>query len=185
MKLLDRILYVIDSISLWSGRIIAAEIVIMVLMVCYTVFMRYLFRAPPIWGFDLGKLLLLTAGCIAGAYATFSRSHIRIEVLYKRWSPRRRALVDAVLYDSALILTAIVVVWFGWGSTWYAIKTNASVSGLWPAPLWLYHIMIPIAGVLIGLQAIANLIRDLHILVTGKEREGRFLKGTGGIMSER
>lgn len=61
-----------DELSAWFGKVFAWSIMVMTLGIGYEVVVRYFFRAPTPWAFDLSYMLYGALFMIAGAY-TLSR----------------------------------------------------------------------------------------------------------------
>ena len=81
----------LDSVALWSGRIVAWLIVPMVGSLVWEVVARYFFNAPTEWAYDMTFMLYGTFFMIGSAWTLQRGSHIRTDIYYERWSPRTRA----------------------------------------------------------------------------------------------
>ena len=89
---------ILDSISLWSGRIVAWLIVPMVLSLVYEVVARYIFDAPTVWAYDMTFMLYGSFFMIGSAYTLYKKGHIRTDSYYGGWSTRTQGWVDTVCY---------------------------------------------------------------------------------------
>ena len=89
---------ILDSISLWSGRIVAWLIIPMVLSLVYEVVARYIFDAPTEWAYDMTFMLYGSFFMIGSAYTLYKKGHIRTDSYYGKWSPRTQGWVDTICY---------------------------------------------------------------------------------------
>ena len=54
---MNRYLFMIDRISAWFGKLFAWSVVLLTLLVCFDVTMRYILNKPNQWVFDLAYIL--------------------------------------------------------------------------------------------------------------------------------
>ena len=172
MLSLAGVLHVIDVVNEWAGRIFAFLSLVLMGIVIYDTVMRYVFTAPTIWGVELDKILLLTMVCLGGGYCLLHGGHVKVDILYQFFSPRVRAAMD-LLTHLFLLVFCVAVIWYGGSVFWEAWEIGEVCSdSAWEYPLWPVLMLVPIAGILLGCQAVAKWIRDLSIVITGEDRLG-------------
>mgnify|MGYP001767995588 FL=1 len=88
-------------------------------------------------------------------------------------APRTRAVVDLITHQVAIMLV-LVLIWFGGEIFWQNFEFGFRTSSAWAPVQWPAKMMIPLAGILLGIQLIANLIRFAVIVVRGVELESRY-----------
>jgi TRAP-type mannitol/chloroaromatic compound transport system permease small subunit len=94
--MITKILKTIDAISEYSGRITSWICVAIVVVLCYETFARYLFNAPTVWAHVI-TMMMFGAICIMGlGHVERYGSHIRVDVVYRFFSPRVKAIVDVL-----------------------------------------------------------------------------------------
>lgn len=157
-----------DKLSAWFGKVFAWSVMVMTLGVGYEVVVRYLFRAPTPWAFDLSYMMYGTMFMMAGAYALSRDSHVRGDFLYRLWQPRTQAMVELVLYIIFFFPAVLALVFAGWK---YASRSwrYFEVSTMSPAniPIFQFKTVIVAAGILLVIQGIAQVFRCLVCLRTG------------------
>ncbi|MFQ5848317.1 MAG: TRAP transporter small permease subunit, partial [Candidatus Methylomirabilales bacterium] len=135
---------------------------VLVLVVAWNVIVRYLFHRGSVAMQELewhlfGPLFLLTA-----AYTLVYDEHVRVDILYSRFSARTRAYVDFVGSLLFLIPVCIIIIWTSWsfiGASWAAGEGSPDPGGL-PARYILKAIM-PIGFALLGLQGVSMALHSL------------------------
>ena len=165
----ERFLHMIDGISTWIGKAAAWLIVALMLVVCIEVFKRYILNAPTAWIFDLDNMLYGTLFMLCGAYALAQNAHVRGDFLYSSMRPRTQATLDLVLYIVFFIPGIAALIYSGWVfavESWL-INEHSNVTANGP-PVWQFKFMIPLAGVMVMLQGIAEIIRCVVCLRTGE-----------------
>jgi TRAP-type mannitol/chloroaromatic compound transport system permease small subunit len=165
---LGRVVGVIDRISYWSGKAFAWLIVALTLVVSVEVFKRYILNAPTAWIFDFNNMLYGTLFMLCGAYALAEAGHVRADFIYGRLSPRRQAALDLALYVLFFIPGILALVYAGWdyaADSW-RIGEHSTVTAEGP-PVYHFKSVIPIAGALVMVQGVAEILRCVVCLRTG------------------
>jgi TRAP-type mannitol/chloroaromatic compound transport system permease small subunit len=166
---MNKFLLSIDRISAWTGKAVAWTVVILTALVCYEVAARYVFNAPTQWGFDLAYMLFGTGFMVAGAYTLSRNGHVRADLLYRTLRPRTQAAMDLTLYLVFFVpgVAALVYAGFDFARSSLEMREVSSVTSA-GTPVYPFKMMIPVAGVLLLLQAVAEVARCVLCLRDGK-----------------
>jgi TRAP-type mannitol/chloroaromatic compound transport system permease small subunit len=166
---MQRVLLAVDRISAFVGKAFAWAILVLTLVIGYEVFARYVFRAPTGWGFDASYMLYGTLFMMAGAYALSRGVHVRGDFLYRGFSPRTQAGLDLGLYLLFFVPGMAALIYSGWGffHLSYIMNEHSSFSPGGPI-VWPFKALIPVAGVLMLLQGLAEVVRCVICLATGQ-----------------
>jgi TRAP-type mannitol/chloroaromatic compound transport system permease small subunit len=166
---MTRILHFIDSLSAWFGKAFAWCIVILTFSTCYEVFVRYVLNAPTVWAFDMSVQMYGALFMMCGAYALSQDAHVRGDVLYRLLRKKTQAKIDLVLYILFLMPGASALIYYGYGfaaDSWFYKEVS------WSSPariqIYFFKTLIPIAGVLVLLQGIAEAVRCIICIKTGE-----------------
>lgn len=158
-----------DTISTWSGKIVAWLILPLVLELVYDTIARYLFNKPTIWSYDLSYMLSGTLFMLGGAYALLKGSHIRIEIFYTKLTKRNRAIADVIGYLIFFFPCVGALFYFGIDYAWESWQSlEKSLSSYWQPPIYYFKSVIPIAAFILLMQGIAEFTRAWSIIL-GKE----------------
>jgi TRAP-type mannitol/chloroaromatic compound transport system permease small subunit len=157
---MNRFLLFIDSLSAWVGKSFGWLILVLTLGVSYEVFVRYALRAPTTWAFDFSYITYGALFLMAGPYALSRNAHVRADVIYRLWKPRTQASMDLFLYIIFFLPAVAALIYSGWNYAQMSIRFR-EVSIFSPAgiPVFPLKTLIPITGVLLLLQGIAEIIR--------------------------
>jgi TRAP-type mannitol/chloroaromatic compound transport system permease small subunit len=164
----QRFLYTIDGISTWTGKAAAWLIIGLMTLVCVEVFKRYIINMPTAWIFDASNMLYGTLFMICGAYTLAQNGHVRGDFLYSSMRPRMQASLDLVLYVMFFIpgIAALVYAGYDYASDAWRINEHSNVTADGP-PVYHFKAMIPLAGALVMLQGLAEIVRCIVCLKTG------------------
>jgi TRAP-type mannitol/chloroaromatic compound transport system permease small subunit len=163
------LLYAIDGISTWVGKLAAWLIILLMSVVCLEVFKRYILNAPTAWIFDALNMMYGSLFMLAGAYALAQNAHVRGDFLYSSMKPRTQALLDLVLYIVFFIpgIAALIYAGSEYAADSWRIHEHSNVTADGP-PIYHFKTVMPIAGALVMLQGVAEIIRCVVCLKTGE-----------------
>ena len=166
---IHRLVRAIDQVSYWSGKAFAWLIVALTLVVCVEVFKRYILNRPTAWIFDLNNFLYGTLFMMTGAYTLAQGAHVRADFVYGRLSPRTQAALDLALYFLFFVpgILALIYAGYGYAADSWRIGEHSTVTAEGP-PIYHFKSVIPIAGVLVMLQGLAEIVRCVVCLRTGE-----------------
>ncbi|HEX9822303.1 MAG TPA: TRAP transporter small permease subunit [Methylomirabilota bacterium] len=165
---MTRFLLFIDSLTTWVGRAFAWLILVLTFGVSYEVFVRYVLGAPTTWAFDISYITYGALFLMAGAYTLSRNGHVRGDVLYRFWRPRVQATVDLALYVVFFLPAVAAWIYSGWGYAKMSVQFR-EVSIFSPAgvPVFPLKALIPVTGVLLLLQGVAEMIRCVLCIRSG------------------
>ena len=156
------VLYVrwVERVSRFFGRVAMYLIFAMIGVLLYSAFMRTGFNRPPLWSVEMSQFLLVAYFILGGAWTLQLDSHVRMDLLYARWTPRGRAFADTL--TSVCLLTYLgVMLWGGVSSSQYALEYGQRAATSWRPPMAPIKIAMCVAIFLMILQALAILVRDV------------------------
>jgi TRAP-type mannitol/chloroaromatic compound transport system permease small subunit len=166
------VLGAIDLMSEWAGKLFAFVVVLAFLLVTFEVVLRYAFNAPTIWGLELTIYMMGATYIMGGAFAQLYHAHVRVDVIYIRWSTRLKAIIDLItapffFFGIGLLMVA--------GAQWTAeaIAGGMTSGTIWDVPIWPVKILIPLGSLLLLLQGFATFIRNFGIVRSGKKNYER------------
>jgi TRAP-type mannitol/chloroaromatic compound transport system permease small subunit len=167
--MVQKFLFSIDSISTWVGKAASWLIIALMLLVCGEVFKRYALNAPTAWIFDASNMLYGSLFMLCGAYTLAQNGHVRGDFFYGSMRPRTQASFDLVLYIVFFLpgIAALVYAGSDYAADAWRIREHSNVTADGP-PVYHFKTVIPIAGALVFLQGLAEIVRCIVCLKTGE-----------------
>ena len=169
---MTKLIYIIESLSIWVGRAFGWCILILTFSVSYEVFVRYVLNAPTVWAFDMMVQMYGGLFLMAGPYALAQDTHVRGDVLYRLFPVRVQASIDFVLYLLFFFPGMLALFWFGAeiaADSWRYKEVS------WNSPariqVYFFKTLIPFAGGLLIIQGIAELLRSWLAMRSGQWME--------------
>ena len=165
------LLHTADSISTWMGKAFAWLIVALMLLVVAEVFKRYALNMPTAWVYDASNMLYGTLFMMGGAYALAHDGHVRGDFLYGSMKPRTQASLDLVLYIVFFLPGVSALIWSGWTYAGESLAIREHTFNATPLPVYPFKFIIPLAGALVLMQGLSEILRCLVCIRTGKWTE--------------
>src|SRR5688500_5059718 len=163
-----RFIRAVDRLSYWSGKTFAWLIVALTFVVSIEVFKRYILNQPTAWIFDFNSMLYGTLFMMCGAYTLAAAGHVRADFVYSYLKPRTQAALDLALYVLFFIPGILGLIYAGadFAALSWRIGEHSTVTAEGP-PVYHFKTVIPVAGVLVMAQGLAEIARCVLCLRTG------------------
>lgn len=165
---MDRLLQAIDRLSENEGKIFSVLLVVATIQICFELTLRYVFNSPTDWGLELTEFFCATTYVMSGAYAYQQDSHIRVDILYIRWSRRKRAVMDLFFTDVAFFFFCGVLVWQSGLWAWGSIVNGITSGSVWDPPVWPMRVVLFAGSLTLLLQGFVKFVRDLRAAIEGR-----------------
>ncbi len=121
---------------------------------------RTVFNVPHIWAIEMAQFTMAAYYLLGGGFSMMLGAHVRMDVLYGNWSPKRRAVTDAITIF-CLIFYLVVLLIGGLSSTMYSLEYGQRNYSSWGPPVSPIKIIMVIGIFMMLLQSIATFFRDL------------------------
>ncbi|MEF7614405.1 TRAP transporter small permease subunit [Aquincola sp. MAHUQ-54] len=157
-----------DRLSTRVGQAFAWLIVVLVAIMVYEVFSRYVLGNPHDWVFDVSIMCYGAVFLMGGAYTLAKENHVRGDILYGFLPPRVQAGLDLLLYGLFFCPGVLALMWAGWGfagESW-AVREHSANTADGP-PIYPVKMLIPLAGALLLMQGAAEVLRCIACLRSG------------------
>ena len=154
---------VVDAFNRRIGRIVMYGIFLLMGILLYSSISKTMFL-PSNWTLEMAQFVMAAYFLLGGAYSLQLDSHVRMDLLYSKWSPRTKAVVD-VITISMLFVYLFFMLYGGVSSTAYAIKFGETSYSAWSPYMAPIKIIMVIGIFLTFLQATSILIKDVAMAI--------------------
>lgn len=158
----------VDSLNEWVGNIFCSTLIFIMVFAIYEVISRYVFSSPTSWVWEIGVQLLCLMNALGGGYALLHKAHVNVDIVVARLSRKTRSVLD-ILTSPLFFIFSGALIWFATKDFFHSYTVGERVLSSLASPLWPSKAVVVIGAVLIFLQGIANLIRDIKFVFGGKE----------------
>lgn len=153
----------IDSINTRVGEFVAWWAVIAVFVYYYEVTARFIFNSPTNWVHESMFLMFGMQYMLCGAFAYLSDQHVRVDVVYTKFSTRGKAFAD-IFTSIFFFIFVITMLWTSARFAMDAIQVGEHSFTEWGVEYWPIKLTMPIGALLLGLQGVSKLIKDIMII---------------------
>ena len=164
---MKKLLFAIDGVSTFVGRLFGWSIVLLTLLIAWEVFSRYVLNHPHAWALDAQIMLYGVLFMMAGAYTLAHQGHVRGDILYGSFSERKQATIDLVLYIAFFLPSVFALAWAGWGYANESLAIRENTFSPEPLPLYPFKFVIPVAGALLFAQGLVEIMRCIICIRDG------------------
>ena len=169
----DRLLTTTESFIDWTGRTISWCSLLLVLVTFIVVVLRYAFDTGSIALQESSTYLHAALFLVGMAYTLQQDAHVRVDILYARFSPTTKAWVDLCGALFMLLPFMLFISWISWEyilDSWAVLEGSREAGGL-PA-VFLLKSLILVMTTLLSLQALAQAGRNIQTLLNGSDDRG-------------
>jgi TRAP-type mannitol/chloroaromatic compound transport system permease small subunit len=158
----------IDRFTELTGYVFLIPIIPLILANVVEVFSRYVLRSPTMWALDVTTMSYAALFMLGAALALLKGAHVRTDMLWERFSDRRKGMIDTVALAVFFLPTMAVLFYISIDDFIYSISIDErSSSGAWTPILWPLRGVIPLTAFMLFLQGISELMKSLWAWRTG------------------
>jgi len=170
---IDPVLNGINALNEYIGKAVSLLFLALIFTVSLDLFTRFFTGRTTVWAFDINYMIFGTNFMLAGAYAMKHESHVRVDVLYQKFPPRARAVLEVIFL--ALVMIPLC------GFMLYSTMTDflnsvavreVSISSSWRPIIYPYKAVMPLTFCLLLLQSLVHFCNNIVIAVKGDANVG-------------
>ena len=160
----------VDSTNTAVGKFSQYLVFAMMGVLLYESVSRTIFNQPHIWVVEIAQFTMAAYYLLGGGYSMILDGHVRMDLLYGRWTTRTRAVMD-VITSTVLIFYLVLLLYGAISAVEYAVRYGQVNYTSWAPPLAPIKIIMAIGILLMLLQAIAIFFKDLAVARGGSSNE--------------
>jgi TRAP-type mannitol/chloroaromatic compound transport system permease small subunit len=159
----------IDRFTELTSYLFVIVLIPLILANVVEVFARYVLRSPTMWALDVTTMSYATLFMLGAALALLKGAHVRTDMLWERFSDRRKGMIDSVALLVFFLPTMTVLFFISIDDFLYSVSIDErSSSGAWTPILWPLRGVIPLTAFMLFVQGISELMKSLWAWRTGE-----------------
>jgi TRAP-type mannitol/chloroaromatic compound transport system permease small subunit len=163
-----RAVRVIERISRIFGAIAAALVLVLIALMAYEVALRYVFKAPTVWSYDLSTMTMGAVFVLSIGYTLATNAHVRVDILKPLLGRRGPHAID--LAGHAVVMLPLLA-WLSWSLWEYFLAAflsqERSGASAWNPLVWPFRAVM-FLGVLVWTLQVAAEIAKLALMLAGR-----------------
>lgn len=151
------------------GRLISLLMLPLIAEIIYGSLMSYIYKAPPIWSFEVTLFIYGSFFMLGSAYCHLEKKHVAVDVLTHHVGPKtKRAL--AIFSELVVLFVVVVMIYMSVQSAYKSTMMRERSTHQTPfnPEIWWYRWVIPVSCALVSWQAFKDMLR----LITGRKKDG-------------
>ena len=161
----------IDWLVEKQGQLSSFLVYPLLIIVIYEVIMRYAFNAPTVWGFEATAFAYGLHYMLGLSYTENQAGHVKVDILTMRLSPKTQAILGVVTYILIFLPVYALMTIGAFKFAYTATISNELNSTSWAPPIWPFKIVMAISFLLLVLQGLSTLLKNIRTLAGGNSAE--------------
>ena len=156
---------VIDKISELTGRISSWFVVLMVLITCLVVIMRYMLGLGSVLLQDIVLYLHASLFLLGASFAFKRDSHVRVDIFYRDLSNKNKSVINLVGNLVLLQPLCLVIFLYSWSFvefSWQIMESSPEPDGL--PFVYLQKTLLLLMSFFLWIQSISEILKSLILL---------------------
>lgn len=133
---------------------------VIVPVMLFAVISRYVFNSPSSWAMELATLVFGPYFLLAGPHLLHERGHVSLDLVQHAVGPRGRRILEIINYP-IIIAFCVILLFYAVPFASQAFEYGETSYSSWNPPIWPIKLFVPLALVLLGLQATVEWLRLL------------------------
>jgi len=154
-------LKIIDDIIRYVSYLTAFVLALLVIVVLFDAISRYLFSEGSTALQELEWHFFDVVILMSIAYTLRNNAHVRVDIFYDKFSPKTKALVNIISFLFFVLPLSVLIIYMGIGFVDMSYVQHEASSNPGGLPhRWIVKSLMPLAFVLLFLQAFKELVGD-------------------------
>jgi len=155
-------LKIIDNITKYIAYLTAFVLALLVILVVYDATSRYLFSEGSTALQELEWHFFDVVILLSIAYTLRNNSHVRVDIFYEKFSPKTKALINIFSFVFFVLPLSFLIIYIGINfveMSYLQQEASSDPGGL--KYRWIVKSLMPLAFILLALQAFKELLDDM------------------------
>jgi TRAP-type mannitol/chloroaromatic compound transport system permease small subunit len=159
-KAVKKFVHAVDATNKVVGTFSMYLVFAMIAILLYEPIARNLFGKSSIWAVEMAQFTMAAYYLLGGGFSMILKGHVRMDLLYGRWSDKKKATVDAVTC-LFLIFYLVFLLVGAYSSIEYAVMYGQKNRSAWAPYMAPIKIIMGIGVLLMLLQSVATFFKDI------------------------
>ena len=156
----------IDRLNSWLSKYVIWLILVATLVSAINALVRKIFNTSSNAFLEVQWYFFAASFLLASAYTLLNNEHVKIDVVYSRFSRRTQTQIDIFGFSVFLLPMCTAILWFAVPFFIKGYVSNEMSSNAGGLIRWPVYAMIPLGFGLLWLQGVSELIKRIAFLIT-------------------
>jgi len=169
VALIQAYIRIVDAMNEWIGKISCFLLIPLTAITAFEVIMRYVFSRPTIWAWDLNIQVFAAIVMLGGGYTLLKDAHVSMDIVVLYLDRKKKAILW-ILSCPFLIIAGLVLLFGGWKLAYASWTAREMMPTIWAPPYYTMKMLVPIGGLLVLMQGISSLFKNILTLTAEMKR---------------
>lgn len=169
MNFLKQLVYIVDKINIKIGKIFSWFVLLLIVVVCADVLLRYAFNYSIVAMQELEWHIFAIIFLMGASYTLMEDGHVRVDVFYVKYSEKTKAIINIIGTILFLIPLCVLIIWTSYEFTAISFRINeTSPDGGGLPARYIIKSFIPISFFFLLLQGLSLLFNSILKIIDKK-----------------
>lgn len=154
----------VDRLNTWLSKYVIWLILAATLVSAINALVRKIFNTSSNAFLEIQWYFFAASFLLAAGYTLLNNEHVKIDVIYSRFSRRSQTLIDIFGFSVFLLPMCTAILWFGFPFFLKGFISNEMSSNAGGLIRWPVYAMLPLGFGLLWLQGVSELIKRVAFL---------------------
>ena len=154
----------VDRFNTWLSKYVIWLILAATLVSAINALVRKIFNTSSNAFLEIQWYFFAASFLLAAGYTLLNNEHVKIDVIYSRFSRRTQTLIDIFGFTVFLLPMCTAILWFGFPFFLKGFISNEMSSNAGGLIRWPVYAMLPLGFGLLWLQGVSELIKRVAFL---------------------
>lgn len=167
-KLLKGFFNTVSKLNLMIANVLAVIMLFFGAIMLYEAITRHFFNSPTTWVFEISKMAFGFYMIWGGAYTMLRGEHVSMDLLYSKWPPRTKAIMDSVTFVFFMLFISTLLYLVA-ADAINAISFRETSNSTLEQPLYHWRASLVVGIILLLLQGTADFVKNLWFAIFQEE----------------
>ncbi|MBU1170720.1 MAG: TRAP transporter small permease subunit [Proteobacteria bacterium] len=154
----------IDRLVAFQAEGSSMLMILLVIIMCTEVFLRYVLKSPTIWGLEFTTFLYGMHFVLGYGYTEQFHGHVRVDIFTTKLSQKKQDILYIVTTIIISLPACIMLCIWSFDNAWQSTRTFERSASAWGPPIWPVKIFMALGFTFLALQVLSNLIKKISAL---------------------
>ncbi|MBT8341677.1 MAG: TRAP transporter small permease subunit [Desulfatitalea sp.] len=151
----------IDRFVALQAEAASMLMILLVIIMCMEVFLRYVLKSPTIWALEFTTFLYGMHFVLGYGYTEQFHGHVRVDIFTAKLPQKAQDILYIATTSLLCLPLCLMLCIWSFDNAWQSTRTLERSASAWGPPIWPVKIVMALGFTFLVLQVSANLIKRI------------------------
>lgn len=159
-----KLTHFIDRLVALQAEGTSLLMILLVIIMCMEVFLRYVLKSPTIWALEFTTFLYGMHFVMGYSYTEQFHGHVRVDIFSSKLPPKAQDILYIVTTAVISLPVCLMLCIWAFDNAWLSTRTLEHSASAWGPPIWPVKIIMALGFTLLFLQVLSNFLKKIIAL---------------------